>query len=429
MKKVLIISYRFPPDPAVGSLRIKGIAKYLPEFGWIPIVLTRNLPPDPSINCIVRNTPYSEHSSIKSFKKKIGLSSNVTVKKQFNKSTSKNRKTIFDRLLNIVVGIIAYPDDQKDWYNYAFEAGRDLIQTQNIDAIISSSYPVTCHIVSHDLKLIYNVPWISDFRDLWTQNHYYMYNFLRKYFEKRLEIKTLVNASVLTTVSSTLADTLHTIHPKLPINSIPNGFDLDEVNKFKPTCTKKFTISYTGTLYQGKRDPSKLFIVLRELINEQEVDPKDIEVTFYGPQEDWMEKEIKKYDLQKIVIDHGLVSRNYILEKQRESQLLLLLLWDNPEEFGVYTGKVFEYLAAKRPILAIGSSVGGVVKKLLEETEAGIYASSVQELKKYIKMCYDECKSKGNVSYQGKEEQIAKYSQKEMARKFAEILDKLVEKN
>ena len=135
-----------------------------------------------------------------------------------------------------------------------------------------------------------------------------------------------------------------------------------------------------------------------------------------------MNQDIEKYNLQYIVSDYGLVSRDIALFKQKESQLLLLLLWDHPSEVGVYTGKLFEYLASKRPILAIGGSKG-VVNELLEETEAGYFVSSIEDIKNIIIKYYAEYKLNGHVSYKGNNSKIDKYSQKEMARKFAEVLD------
>lgn len=426
MKKVLIVSYRFPPDPFIGSLRALGLKKYMQEFGWCPYILTRNLDVDASDTHIVR-TPYPEHSSVKNFKKKIGLNPGKTVKKQFNQTNQKNRDTIVDKLLYMAESVVAYPDDQSDWYRYAVDAGSQLLERERFDAIISSSAPVTCHLVARTLSMKFNLPWVADFRDLWTQNHYYKYNSIRHYFEEKLELKTLGNAVALTTVSRSLADTLSLIHD-VPAFSVPNGFDPDTVDNVKLPLSPRFSISYTGTLYKGKRDPSLLFEALSQLIKEKKVLPDDIEVNFYGPREDWMAAEIEKYGLEEVVIEHGFIPREDSFRVQRQSHLLLLLLWDNVSEVGVYTGKVFEYLAAKRPIIAIGPSTGSVVQDLIEETNAGIYCSDPEYLKDYILKSYNTYLQQGEVNYEGIEEYIEKYSQREMAKKFASILDSSLHK-
>lgn len=427
MKKVLIISYYFPPASNIGGLRIHGLAKYLPYFGWEPIILTKNSPGNFVSKYYIIKTHFFEYDSITTFKQKIGINSEQTIKEKLQKADLKNKKTLLDMLINFAAEVITYPDNQKSWYSQAFELGDKILNEEHIDAVISSSSPTVSHIIAHDLKEKHNIPWIADFRDLWTQNHYYSYSNVRKFFEKRLELKTLAASSALTTVSKDLAFDLEILHKGMPVYSIPNGFDLDELANLTVNLTYKFVITYTGSLYQGKRDPSKLFQALQELIEEHIIDREFIEVRFYGPEEDWMKNEIQKYNLQGIVYECGLVSRDVALLKQRESQLLLLLLWDHPSEVGVYTGKLFEYIASKRPILAIGGPKG-VVSELLEETKTGFFVSSLDEIKNTIRKYYNEYMSNGQLSYQGDILKIEKYSQKEMARKFAETLDKISNK-
>jgi glycosyltransferase involved in cell wall biosynthesis len=425
MKKVLLISYHFPPSTAIGGLRMQGLAKYLPEFGWEATILTPTLPDNPNVLFRVIQTPYFD--IIASWKKRFGLKPEEGVKKQFGINAQKNKKLFIDYILTFFQEIIVYPDAQKGWYDFAVEAGSEILDNENMDAIISSSKPDTCHCIAKELKLRYNIPWISDLRDLWTQNPYYMSSHLRRFIEKRLEIKTLSDADALVTVSKPLAETLRTLHKEKQIYTITNGFDPQEIKNSCVDLTNKFTITYTGNLYQGKRDPSKLFNGAHDLISERKINPIDIEIRFYGPKEDWMEKEIEKYGLHDIVKDYGLVSRDSAHKKQRESQLLLLLLWDRPEEIGVYTGKIFEYLAAQRPILATGGPKG-VVKDLLAETNSGMYATSVDDVKKALEEYYNEYKRKGNIKYKGERTKNDKYSQKEMARKFAEVLGTLTRK-
>jgi glycosyltransferase involved in cell wall biosynthesis len=420
MKKVLIISYFFPPDPAIGSLRMQGLAKYLSEFGWEPIILTKKSSPFQELPFRIIQTSQTDYNILSSIMKRFGLNTKVTVKKQIGFSSKKNKKSLIDHVSNLVIEILAYPDAQKDWYADAINTSNEFLKYEKIDALVSSSSPQTSSLIAKNLKKEYGIPWIADLRDLWTQNHYYQYSCVRRFFEKKLELKTLETASAITTVSQYLAEDLESFHKNVPVYSILNGFDLEEVNNFNVELTDKFTITYTGTLYNGKRDPKKLFQALRELIDENKIDPKMVEVRFYGPKEDWMNGEIDDYNLQGIVSDFGFVSRDIALIKQSESQLLLLLLWDHPSEVGVLTGKLFEYLASKRPILVIGGSKGAV-NEVLEDIDAGIFVSSVEDIKTVLKKYYDEYQSNGRVLYRGNN--IEKYSQREMALKFAEVLD------
>jgi len=138
-----------------------------------------------------------------------------------------------------------------------------------------------------------------------------------------------------------------------------------------------------------------------------------------------VERQINDYGLAGIVKQNGIVPRQIALQRQRESQLLLLLKWEDPKERGTHTAKVFEYLAARRPILATGGS-SDVVDELLNETNAGICASTVEGIKNTLKELYREYKLRGEVAYQGDESEINKYSYREMVRKFSEILDRLI---
>ena len=105
------------------------------------------------------------------------------------------------------------------------------------------------------------------------------------------------------------------------------------------------------------------------------VERGDVSIDFYGRYESWLEEDVTKYKLGDVVTLHGPVSREVAIRKQWESQILLLLTWNDPAEQGVYTGKVFDYLAARRPILSLGLS-GGVVTKLLNDTNAGVHVST-----------------------------------------------------
>lgn len=140
------------------------------------------------------------------------------------------------------------------------------------------------------------------------------------------------------------------------------------------------------------------------------------------------EREAERYGLPDVVRQYGIVSRTASFEKQRESQLLLLLNWEDPLEKGTYTGKIFEYLAAQRPILATGGFGNDVIEKLLAETNSGVYCSTVEEIKKAVRELYLKYKTKGKVAYHGIVEKIDKYSYREMAKNFAEILGNLTER-
>jgi len=426
LKRVLIITYYFPPRLGVASLRLKGLAKYLPEFGWEPVILTATLPGIPDQRFKVIQTPYPGDITAL-LKKKLGLNSSKGFQEQIGVPLAirEGKKSFTRKLITIIKGLIAYPDEQKRWYSIAVKTGMKIMKEGNFKAIISSSGPVTTHLVAKELKIKYNIPWIADLRDLWTQNHNYSYGILRKWFERRLEVNMFSWADALVTVSEPLAENLSTLHTKKSIFVILNGFDPEEM--MQEPLTKQFTITYTGQLYQGKQNSDILLRAISELITQKLISRNNIGIRFFGPTQYWLEQEIKKYGLVEVVQQYGIISRKIILKKQRESQILLLLNWNDPREQGLYSGKLFEYLAAKRPILAIGGPKG-VISELLLETSTGFHSSDLESLKFFIIKCYKDYRKNGQVQYCGKIDKIKKYSHYEMAKKFSRVLENIINK-
>ena len=422
MKKVLIITRWYPPYPNP-SLRIVGLARYLPEFGWQPIILTSSLDKKLDLQCRLVETPYRDILGL--WKGLLGFNLKEDIRRQVDARfsvASKNR--LVDFIFTRAGEIVGYPDLDKGWKPFAVKAGSEFLQKEGVNVVLSSSMPVISHLVAKELKTRYKIPWLADFRDLWTQKPNYRYGPLRKLIDRRLEVKTLSSADALVVISQAAAGSMRALHKEKPIYVITNGFDPAEINSPPANLASKFTITYTGSIYTKGHDPLKLFAALRDLISDGNMNQDDVVVRFYGPREEWMEREISGYGLSGIIKQYGMVSRETVLAKQRESQLLLLLKWEDPQERGAYGGKVFEYLAARRPILATGGS-SDVIDELLNETNAGICAPIVEDIKNILKKLYQEYKLRGKVAYQGVESNVNKYSHREMARKFAGILNSL----
>jgi hypothetical protein len=423
MKKVLIISFYFPPLQNIGARRPFGLAKYLPRFGWEPIVLTIKLPGKPPDGIRVIETDYkdvlSEWKSRLRFNAQKGLHEQVNIKetKNFDYSTWKSKAIKF------VKEIIAFPDEFIGWYRYGLDAASELLEREHIDAIISTSYPVTAHLIASKLKQKYSIPWVADFRDLWTQNHYVTKYGLIRFFERRMEFKTLFDANVLVTANP-LADVLRVLHKNKEIFCITNGYDVDDFHDTTAKLTDKFTITYTGRLYNGKRDPAMLFKVVQQLIAEKRIEGNLVEIRFFGPKEQWLLDEIDKYNLKGVVSVNDFISREKAIEIQKESQILLLLLWNNKDEDGIYPGKVFEYLGAKRPIIAIGRR-GSVVQRLLDETNSGKFAEDANTLERLLLDYYAEYIEYGEIKCHSNEN-INNYIYGIISKKYSEILNKLI---
>jgi len=424
MKKVLIIAYSFPPRPDVGSQRPYRLAKYFPDFGWEPIVLTAKLLGEPPEGIKIIETNYKDiDSAIKSrfgFNPEKGLHEQLGIRitKDFNYQTWKSK------FIKLIKEIIYFPDAQRGWYKYALKSASECLEREEVDAIISTSSPVTAHLIARKLKRKYKILWIADLRDPWTQNPYVNKFGLIRYFERRLELKTLSNADALVTVTDPWLDLLGALHKNKEILCVTNGYDEDDFPDLTTKLTNKFVITYTGILYNGKRDPSLLFKVISQLIVENKINRDLIEIRFYGPKEDWLVEEIKKYKLEGIANVYGRIPREEVLKKQKESQLLLVLLWNNKNEEGFCPAKIYEYFGSRRPVLAIGGH-GGVVKDLLAITDAGRFADNSDNLRDILLNYYQEFIQLGEVRYNGNAN-IENYSYKLIAKRYSEILNGLI---
>jgi hypothetical protein len=410
------------------SPRIPGLVKYLPEFGWEAIVVTVPIGEDPEARFGPPNDFKDKYRVIETagYQTKDDIGEQALKRFKLASKKSYGYARPFLRIMyRFYSEILHYPDKEKRLRHFAVEAGDRLIGNEKVDVIISSSSPVTCHVVARELKNKHKIPWVADLRDLWTQNHNYPYSFLRRMIERRLELATLRHANALVVVSSPAAEQLKKLHKREDVCVITNGFDPERLNEKETALTSKFTITYTGQIYAGKQDTSKLLIALEDLLDDGTIEPADVEVRFYGPECEVLTRGIEKYGLAGIVKEYGVVTRQVAFERQRESQLLLMFNWDDPREKGVYTQKIFEYLASKRPILSTGGFGNDVVEALLGETKAGVYCRTVEDIKSALKFFYLEYKDRGTVTYTGDIEKINKYSYREMARKFATILEQV----
>jgi len=274
MKKILMILYNYPPDQSIGTLRGIGFVKYLPKYGWQPVVITRDwkdekYPLEEPKGVKVFRTEYSD---ILQFFRRGGKS----IKKEENlidlpiTGLEIAKERIRGKISFLIKEILVYPDENIGWENFAIQQSREIIIKEKPDIIFSSSPPATSHIIASKLKEEFNIPWVADFRDLWTQNptQHNPHTFLRKIVETRLERKTLRKADALITISKPASENLFLLHNKRA-EVITNGFDIDDFKDISIPLTKNFTITFTGQTYCTRRDPTMLFSAIRELVDEE----------------------------------------------------------------------------------------------------------------------------------------------------------------
>ncbi len=418
MKKVIYIAFNYNHDTGIASKRLRGVSKYLPSFGWRPIVIVPRTSNETVEIDNVRVVETDYQDMISKFMPKsdnTGRKREVSSQEQTNKFISKS--------ISIAGEVFAYPDSMKYWKKPAIEAACEIIENEKIDAILSTSSPVTSHIIAHDLKEKYNIPWVADLRDLWNLNPYINHNVIRKYFEKRLEMKTFENADALTTTTEIAKQTLQIIHPNKRIVPVFSGFDPEDFEKTKQTTnSERLTLIYAGSLYNGKRDPSILFDAISQLIKENMIDKDKIVIDFYG--DDTNLKELsQKYNIENNVNIHGRITQNEVLQHQMNSDVLLLISWMDESEKMFIPGKIYDCIGCRKPILSIGYKEGSL-KDLIDKTNIGYHVSDVDECKKAIYDYYTKY-NKNELKYSGNEF-ADEYSLKNTAKNFSKILEEVI---
>jgi glycosyltransferase involved in cell wall biosynthesis len=316
--------------------------------------------------------------------------------------------------------------DPMGWYPYAVKKGKEILARGDIDIILSTYTPVPPHLVASHLHRKSGIPWIAEFRDPWTMHPSLFHKvqplqFLAEQWEKRI----MKNCDRLVTISEPWAEKLEEFHSK-KVTVIPNGFDEEDYRESVPQ-TSKFTITFTGWLYDPGLDPTPLFEALAEMKREGMVSPDDVEVRFCGRFINIIPDRLaEKYCLEDIVKTYDFVPFKENIRRQKESTVLFVLGSIDTENKGLYTTKLFEYLGAGRPILAIAVK-GGMIDRLLQESGGGIAADRADEIKEILVKWMDEFRRFGKVLsyYHPDSEVIKRFSRKEEAKQLAGVLDEV----
>jgi len=420
MKNVLIIASLY------GSKRVISLARHLPELGWMPTVITPPTGWQPTIISSgyggqdfpfrVIETGYTDRC------RRVN-----TIEDARGRLKRNLRGFPVDRLFNLGGLFLNYPDAYAGWRRHALKASREWMMhcklTEFPSAIISVC-PVTAHVVAAQLKKESGLPWIADLPDLWSANHNYAYGRLRKRLDKRLERKTMAAVDAMTTSSGPRAGQLRRIHPFKDIRSIVLGFDHRKYDVGNVDLTKKFTITYTGVVY-SKQDIHRPLAAVANVLSNGHANRSDWEVRFYGSPVPHLDEIAEELGIQDVVKHYGFVSHSEAVKAQMESRLLLLLDWEDPKELGVYPGKIFEYLGARRPILATGGHHDGVVGHFIRGTGSGAHAVFIGEITKALEFYYGAYKAGLEYPLAVDPTAYREYTQLEMARKYAGLLEEV----
>lgn len=443
-RRVLIISTAFPPQIGSGIRRLCAFVKHLPPFGWEPYVLAR-LP-----------SPYDSGASEDSI---LEIPGAAAVQRTGFFDVRLAGKRLLSRAMNRdmpakVVGgaeihaaatksgsllwtfaqtFIFVPDTDIGWLRHAVKEGLSLIQKAEIDAILSSAPPFTAHLVARELKGLTGRPWCADFRDPWSQNPYLQGGGLRaprKWIDRRLEKRVLRDADAVLCVSKPIVEGFARLGiPGVASKTsvLTNGFAPDEFAAVARRVPDKFTITYTGTFYGASRSPAPFLECLSGLIQNGAVNPKRVSIRILEAYAQDTTRLAKQYRLSEIVEVRSGVSHSEAAREQVNASVLLLVIRNDEAGLGEYTGKLFEYLGARRPILMLGPKQG-VAAELIREANAGTVVDSrnPREIKDAILKYYREFERTGSVSYSGKEGVIRRYEHPALAEKLAGILVSLI---
>lgn len=428
--RILIVTGCFPPTNVIGAVRTGKMAKYLLLEGHEVKVLTpdRQSPTDSlslevPASAIIRTKWLDSDKLVKVV---LGKDIDQKAKQAMLRNSELGRKTSKRLTLSyfsrIYQALVRFPDKYIGWYPWAISAGKRLLKDWKPDIIYASAVPYTSLLVAKKLSQQFGTPWVAELRDLWVDNHYREYGPLRNWLDAKMEKRTLETASGLVTVSEPLAEKLRSKYSQ-PCVVVPNGFDPDDYdNEMKPE-EGSLRIVYTGSFYQGKRDPSSLFKALHLLGENKD----SVNVHFYGPSLGIAVDLAKKFGCEGNVEVHAPVSHKESLRSQQKADILLLLLWNDPSEKGVFTGKLFEYLGARRPILAIGPS-DNVAAQTIIERGAGVVSNEPETIADYLKM-WIEKKQKGIPIESPPEEATKGFTREEQANKLAEFLEQVLEES
>lgn len=423
-KKVLIITFYFPPFEGIASLRAGKFAKFLPEYGWEPIVLTvekipglkKNLPVETDEERVFR-TPWFDIFSI--FKRGIAGDEEKSIEKSIRSSILRR----FVRLLKspFEAGFVRLPDRTLGWIPYALKKGKEIIKSEKPRIIFSSGGPVSSHMIASILHKKTSVPWIADYRDLWSGNYFFPRHFLIDKIEALIEKRVMKNVSAFTTVSEELLSYLKKLHGK-DVFLITNGFDEEDYNFDVVREKGKMRIIYTGNIYPGKREVEFFFRVISNIIKEMDLSPDFFSLEFYSSITGKIPELVKKYNLEGFVKINPFLPYEECRKVQKSADLLLIL--ESPEEAmkGVATGKIFEYLGAERPILAIAPE-GGAIDRILKETKRGIAIHSEEELKEILTEFVHAFRKGEEPSFFHERKCVKKYTRRALTEILSRIMD------
>ena len=423
-KKVLIITYYWPPSGGSGVQRWLKFSKYLRDFNIEPIIYTVDNPSYPIKDTSLESEIPLDLEVLKQpiFEPNYFLSIFGNNKKKESAGFLNPNPTLLGRFFQYVRANYFIPDARKFWIIPSVKFLSNYLKNNKIDAIITTGPPHSMHLVGLALRDKFKIKWISDFRDPWTEIDYFQQLPLTKKAKKKhhqLEQEVLEKSDMVIVVGETMKKKF--LKHNHNIEVLTNGFDSYE-NSLTIELDSNFSITHVGSM-NTDRNPTILWEVLYEISSENIDFKNNLRIKFIGKIDDTVIQDIQVFNPKNIVripyLDHKEV-RKY----QASSQVLLLSINQVPNAKGIITGKIFEYLQAKRPILGIGPEDGDAAA-ILKKTNAGniVGFNNKIELKAAVLKLYKDFKEERLFV---KSINIEQFHRKNITRQLAQVIKKVV---
>ena len=418
MGNLLIVAYKFPPMHSTSCVRTWGLYTHAREhFDSVIVLSTTN-------RHILRQEPVEmdgvEIYDAKTRDYRTVLQANKDRQSTLKDNTKESALGLFAQKLSASFPTLyLFGEGGLKYINSAVKIGKRIVERDNITHIFSTFSPYADHVIAHKLKRACpHLYWIADFRDLHvdpTQK-----NMLWRSYQERMNAKILARADLVTTVSEGLAVHLRKYHPLVHV--MRNGIDILPDDKL-PEPYGRFTISYTGSMYGTRREPTPLLEVLSDMVDDGSIAADELEIVYAGKDSDAWRSRIQQYDLEECFDDRGLVSRSEALDIQCRSHINLLLTYSSDDLTGNITGKIFEYFAARRPVLVLINGPKDVEIEELVEKQGGVaaYNNDIDVIRKFVMDKYSVFKSGDNAHIEGDLERFS------WARLTSELMEKIAD--
>ncbi len=429
-KKVLIIAYYFPPMGMGGVQRVAKFVKYLPQFGWQPVVLTLKdveyLSSDPSLmEEIPENVEVFRTGSLDPLRI-------LFLIRKFFKRKKKGKAKSYTEGKSKFLSWFLFPDNKIGWLPWALAKGYFLCKREKINLIFSTSPPITSHLIGYLLSLLTGIKWVSDYRDLWSGGYQYEYppTPIHIWLKNRIQKTLLKKADGVTAVNDILLQKLKEIENRIGKSElILSGFDSEDFQLTPKSRSDLFTVVYMGT-FSPDHNPQPFLAALSGLLEENLIPKNKIKFNHIGLCAGIdMDKLLTKYDLENIVEQKGYLPHKQAVEFLSQADLFLLAITPRKQGEIILTGKIFEYMAAQKPILAVVPPKGAAAQ-IIKEFNAGKVVSpdNIPEIKEALFYFYQKFDKKEKVA-ELKVEDLKFLERRYLTSKLAKLFELVLQKH